>query len=74
MFIFRMVSSGASIGSGSTADMIRIDSDAGHIEKGENYVKALTKLVNSGTLNAADLKKARYILNDLKDVLKKVGR
>jgi RHS repeat-associated protein len=63
---------GASVGSGSTADMIRIVGDAGHVEKGANYVKALQKLIAGGKLNATDLQKARYILNDLKDALKTV--
>lgn len=49
--------------------MIRTVGDAGHIEKGANYVKALQKIISDGHLNPNDLQKARYILNDLKNAL-----
>jgi hypothetical protein len=35
---------GAAVGDGSTADMIRIVGDQGHIIKGQNYLKALQKI------------------------------
>lgn len=65
---------GAKFGSGSTADMIRIVGDEGHILKGQNYLKAFQKLWESRHLQGKDSQIVSMILNDLKDALKQVGR
>jgi hypothetical protein len=69
---------GASIvGTGSTADAIRHTKNTGnlvggsdHLIKGWNDLNGLVDLVNTGTLNASDLKIANKMIGDLKDALK----
>ena len=45
---------GAKVGSGSTADMIRVVGDSGHITKGQNYLKAIQKMFVQDKLQGND--------------------
>lgn len=63
---------GAKIGSGSTADMIRIVGDAGHIEKGINRLNGLNNLITSGEISGHDLDIAVELRDDLTHALSTV--
>jgi RHS repeat-associated protein len=60
---------GAKIGSGSTADQIRVVGDAGHIEKGQNFITGLRTLINTGELKGTDLDTAYELMHDLIDAV-----
>lgn len=68
---------GAKIGDGGTADALRYEIKTGklvggrsHYLKAKERVRALTKLVNSGSLSASDKKIAQDLIDDLNDALK----
>lgn len=68
---------GAMIGDGGTADALREEIKTGKLVAGKSHfikaserVKALTKLINSGTLSASDTQIAQQLIDDLVDALK----
>jgi hypothetical protein len=63
---------GASVGSGSTADMIRMVGDVGHIQKGGAYMTGLRNLINTGELSGQNLDVAKSLMDDLTHALSTV--
>lgn len=65
------------IGDGGTADMLRYEFDSGgklaHLQKAQERIVQLERLVNSDTLESSDLKLAYQLINDLYDAVKYVG-
>jgi RHS repeat-associated protein len=68
----------ATIGDGGTADAITYTKETGelvggsdHIMKGEQYVRALSRVINSGRLTEAEKGIAQYLQNALKSALGK---
>ncbi|WP_181022658.1 RHS repeat-associated core domain-containing protein [Brevibacillus laterosporus] len=64
------------IGNGTTMDAIRFELKAGipvggkfHSQKGQDYSRALEKLVNNNTLNHQEKQIAQALLNDLRNAL-----
>jgi RHS repeat-associated protein len=74
--INQMYRKNATVGSGSTADVIRYElqtgellSPKGHFLKGQEMRTAIMRLLQNGGLNEADAGTTRYILQDLQNAL-----